>query len=362
MLDYKFQRKAKRTLCIVRLHPVVLLVACSLIILLSRCNESSGAQEKEETFTNPLLPSGADPWVIYKDGYYFYTHTLGDRISIWKTDALTRLKEGSVKTVWTPPSSGLNSKHIWAPELHSIDGKWYLYYTATNEENPGDDTRYVFVLENTAADPLEGSWVDKGRVNTNHSGLDGSVFEYGGIRYFVYSAYVGPQSVLVIARMKDPWTLEGDQVVIATPTYGWEKKGGREILEGPQFLKGAGEKLFIIYSASACWSDEYALGMLTASADADLLDAASWQKSPVPVFSLSPANNVYAPGHNSFFKSPDGTEDWILYHANTGPGQGCDQRRSPRAQKFLWNEDGIPVFGEPVEVGEVLTAPSKGKQ
>lgn len=360
MLDFKIRWTGKRRFCVFKSGRAVLLTACCLAISFSCCNDNTGGgQGNEDSFTNPLLPSGADPWAIYKDGFYFYTHTLGDRISIWKTDRLTRLQEASVKTVWIAPSSGLNSKHIWAPELHSINGKWYLYYTATNDENPGDDTRYVFVLENTAADPLEGSWVDKGRVNTEHSGLDGSVFAYEGIRYFLYSAYVGPQSVLVIARMKDPWTLEGDQVVIATPTYDWEKKGGREILEGPQFLEGVEGKVFIIYSASACWSDEYALGMLTASGNADLRDAASWEKSPVPVFSLSPANNVYAPGHNSFFKSPDGSEDWILYHANTGPGQGCDQRRSPRAQKFSWEKDGTPSFGEPVKAGEILSAPSQ---
>ena len=25
---------------------------------------------RSETFTNPLLPQGSDPWAIYKDGYY----------------------------------------------------------------------------------------------------------------------------------------------------------------------------------------------------------------------------------------------------------------------------------------------------
>jgi GH43 family beta-xylosidase len=67
---------------------------------------------------------------------------------------------------------------------------------------------------------------------------------------------------------------------------------------------------------------------------------------------------VYAPGHNSFFKSPDGKEYWILYHANAGPGQGCDQRRSPRMQKFDWRNDGTPDFGIPVKINEQLRAPS----
>jgi GH43 family beta-xylosidase len=245
--------------------------------------------------------------------------------------------------------------------LHYLDGKWYLYYTATDVNNDGDASRYIFVLENTSANPLQGTWTDKGKVNMQHSGLDGSVFEHTGKRYFAYSAYIGPQSVLVISLMKNPWTLAEKQVVIAKPDKVWEKFGGREILEGPQFLTNNTGKVFIIYSASACWADEYSLGMLTANDKADLLNPASWVKSIEPVFKQSAAHHVYAPGHNSFFKSPDGKEHWILYHANTGAGQGCDHRRSPRMQPFHWKKDGTPDFGEPVRADSVLRAPSTVK-
>ena len=64
------------------------------------------------TFTNPLLPSGADPWSIYKDGYYFYTNTLGDRIDVWKTRSLADLKTAERKTIWTPPAGTSYSKEI----------------------------------------------------------------------------------------------------------------------------------------------------------------------------------------------------------------------------------------------------------
>ncbi len=77
------------------------------------------------------------------------------------------------------------------------------------------------------------------------------------------------------------------------------------------------------------------------------------------VFDQSPENSVYAPGHNSFFKSPDGKEDWILYHANSEPSQGCGRYRSPRAQQFTWDADGKPVFGEPIKTGIPIKSPAK---
>jgi GH43 family beta-xylosidase len=178
----------------------------------------------------------------------------------------------------------------------------------------------------------------------------------------------GTQSIY-IARLKNPWTVESQRTKLSTPQYPWEKVGDVDsktlpgnpphidVNEGPEILKHEG-KIFLIYSASACWTDNYALGMLTATSGRDLLDLSAWQKSPKPVFHQSPENGVYATGHNSFFKSPDGKQDWILYHANSAPGQGCGWHRSPRAQRFTWNADGTPDFGTPVAAGTAIERPS----
>jgi GH43 family beta-xylosidase len=103
--------------------------------------------------------------------------------------------------------------------------------------------------------------------------------------------------------------------------------------EGPQALQHD-NRIFIVYSASGCWTDYYALGMLSFTGKNNLLDSAAWVKNPQPVFKQSKENEVFAPGHNSFFKSPDGKEDWILYHANSKPGEGCGRQRSPRRKKL----------------------------
>ena len=183
--------------------------------------------DPKDSFTNPLLPSGPDPWVLREGKYYYYMHTLGDRLAIWKTRDIADLKNAERKTVWTPPSSGPNAVSIWAPELHRIDGKWYIYYTAAASGHNDDAHRGVFVLENSSADPLRGEWLDRGRINTAHPGIDGTTFGYRGRRYFVYSPYVGPDSVLAIALMKDAVTLTGPEVIVARPDQAWEKQGGQ---------------------------------------------------------------------------------------------------------------------------------------
>lgn len=311
-----------------------------------------------ETFRNPLLPSGPDPWVVQRDGTYYYTSTLGDRIALRKTRDIGRLAEAPVTVVWRAPASGPQSVSVWAPELHFIDGKWYLYYAAADKAHDDDAHRHLFVLENSSADPTRGQWVSRGMLKTAHNGIDPTVFQSHSRLYLVYSAYVGDHSDLVIAPMSNPWTLGTPQVDIAHPTYAWEMQGGRRILEGPEFLEGPTGKLFLSYSASACWSDHYALGLLGAAPDANPLDPASWHKSPQPVFAESAANHVYAPGHNGFFQSPDGKQTWIIYHANSGPDRKCGPDRSPRIQQLHWRADGTPDFGVPVKAGVPLVVPS----
>ena len=310
------------------------------------------------TFTNPLKTNGPDPWIIRHDGYYYYTSTTGKNLMLWKSATLEGVKEEPGKVVWVPPTSGPNSAQIWAPELHRLDGKWYLYYTASDKANASDNTRYVFVLENTSADPTQGTWTDRGRVNTKYPGLDGTVFEQGGKRYFVYSAYVGPQSVLAIAPLTKPWLIDaGRETIIAQPTYVWEKGGGRQILEGPEFLAGKKGQLLIVYSASACWDDNYCLGMLTAKPGADPLRAESWVKSAEPVFKPSAETGVWGTGHNGFTTSPDGRENWLLYHAKSAADGKCEGR-SARAQRFGWRADGTPDFGVPAALATPQAVPS----
>lgn len=202
---------------------------------------------------------------------------------------------------------------------------------------------------------------------SNKWAIDPTVFEAGGRLYALWSGWSddvdGTQNIY-IARLKNPWTVEGNRVLLSTPHYNWEKVGDLpgqhrhvNVNEGPEILRHGG-KLFLIYSASGCWTDDYSLGMLTADVHQNLLNPASWKKSPQAVFSGQPSAHAFGTGHNTFFQSPSGKQDWIIYHANPEPGEGCSVQRSPRAQPFTWNSNGTPNFGKPVPLDTPIEKPN----
>jgi GH43 family beta-xylosidase len=222
----------------------------------------------------------------------------------------------------------------------------------------------MFVLENDRSDPTTGTWVDRGRLagpDQDAWAIDGTVLEHAGQRYFVWSGRASPDDPdqrIYIARMQNPWTLAGGRVLLSSPDRPWERAGRIGVNEGPQVLRNPAGDVFLVYSANGCWTDDYALGMLALRTGGDPLDAADWVKSDRPVFSGNAASGAYGPGHNGFFTSADGTEGWIVYHANAAAGRGCGDARTPRMQPFRWRADGTPDFGTPAPVGRAMPVPS----
>lgn len=342
-------------------------LAALLVVLVAGCGKShvtnninNNTVPKTAYFTNPLRPTGPDPWVSQQNGTYYYTYTTGDNLTVYQTTKMSKLGAAQSNVIWTPPATGSYAHDIWAPEMHYLQNKWYLYFAADN----GNDTSHrVFVLESGDASPFTNNWTFKGQLKpaTDRWAIDPTILEYNGGTYLLWSGWQGynqpGNQQIYIAKMKDPYTIDGDRVMISQPDYAWERNGSA-VNEGPEILANSTGNVFLIYSASSCFTDDYCLGMLTLKPGGNPMSPGDWTKSADPVFTKNTSGNTFGPGHCSFFVSPDGTENWLLYHGNSFSGQGCGDTRSPRMQKFSWNSDGTPNFGTPIAAGVNIQVPS----
>jgi GH43 family beta-xylosidase len=309
-------------------------------------------------FTNPLILQRADPH-IYKhtDGFYYYTATVPqyDRIILRRSTTLQGLASAAETVIWRRHTSGEMGAHIWAPEIHHIDGRWYIYFAAGRADDVWRIRMYV--LENASANPLTGTWTERGRIATplDTFSLDATTFAHNGARYLAWAQNdpaVGSGTNLYLAAMSNPWTISGTPVRISVPTHAWETVG-HQVNEGAAVIQRNG-RVFMTFSASATDAN-YAVGLLTAPASSDLLDPASWTKNPQPVFRSNDATGQYGPGHNSFTVSEDGQSDIVVYHARNYRDISGDPLNDPnrrtRLQKLYWNPDGTPNFGIPLADG-----------
>ena len=313
----------------------------------------------EATFTNPLNDSGPDPWMTWYEGHYYLAATTWGEadvgLTMRKARTVEELKNAEPVQIWQDDTAD-RCCNFWAPEFFLLDGpnglRWYGYFTGGASGTDFVQTQFMHVIESAGTDPM-GPYTYKGKL-VERNALDGSVLQLDGKLYAIYSVWNETQD-LAIKEMSNPWTTVGDETTLARPELPWERQDGT-VLEGPVALQRDG-KTFIVYAASACWGPNYKLGMLTYQGGDPLL-AASWAKSPEPLFQRADERGVFAPGHNTFFKSPDGSEDWIVYHANDLESDVCDMGRTPRMQRFTWSEDGTPNFGIPVATSTPLAVPS----
>lgn len=311
-------------------------------------------------YKNPIIPERADPWVYkHTDGYYYFTSSVPgyQQIEVRRAKTIDGLRNGEHKVVWEAHDKGPLSQLIWAPEIHHIFGKWYIYFAASDDDEIRDNKHFhrMFVIENSHENPLEGEWTEKGQIKTHQESfsIDATVFLHQQQLYYVWAQLeptVPGNSNLYLAKMKNPWTLEGKELLLSIPEYDWEKIGFM-VNEAPAVIIRNG-KVIITYSASAT-DENYAMGLLWADEQADLLDGYSWHKLKEPVFTSSERNKQFGPGHNSFTIAEDGRTDLLIYHARPEKNKSGDPLQNPnrhaRVQPFTWGKDGLPIFGEPVK-------------
>ena len=302
-----------------------------------------------------FIEQRADPYIIRKDGWYYFTASAPefDRIVLRKARTLKELPDAVEKIVWTKHPEGPMSCNIWAPELHFVDGRWYIYFAAARggADESGVYDHRIYALENENPDPFAGGFTEKGQIDTGWQSfsLDATTAEYNGKRYFIWAQRdfdIPGNSNLYIAEMKNALELKLPAVRLSVPEYDWECRGFL-VNEGPSCLIHEG-RLFLTYSASAT-DERYAIGLLALKENGDPLDADAWEKSPVPIMVTEEKNGLYGPGHNSFTVDEEG-DDLLVFHARPYPGFHGDALSDPNRHCFLrkvrYDEKGLPVLSD----------------
>lgn len=288
------------------------------------------------TFSNPLNQQrGADPCMRFLNGRYFLTSTQNTNIAMRSATTIEGLKTAPSQVLWSDSTAGRNFD-FWAPEFWFLNGNWHIYYAVAG--NGDDNTHRLHVLRGgtNPNDPTIGTYSYVNSLipaNFNQWAVDGSILQLNSQLYFIFSGLKTNSpwtQCTYIVRMSSPTALSGNAVQISCPTFSWET-AATPVQEGPEAITVNGVT-HIVYSASHCSTDDYALGMLTLASGADPMVASSWTKTSTPVFTKNTAARVYGPGHHFMFQM--GSNWYFAYHGKSAPGQGCGDLRTTRVQPF----------------------------
>lgn len=313
---------------------------------------AAAAPTGRTVFRNPINGSADPTMTVYRGRYYLAT-TQGDRLSIWTSRSIGGLLNAPEQVIWRGADDDPSrSTQIWAPALYKFGKHWYVYYTASD----GVDANHrMYVLESAGDDPL-GPYHFKAKIaDQGVYAIDGEPFVHNGQMYFSWTSPgrgypTGPQQIYAL-KMTNPWTAVGTPVALPV-----DNGGCGSVREGPTGLRH-GNQLFLTYSTCDTGLPDYQLWMISIKNGADPLVASNWTKYAAPLLKRNDAKGVYGPGHHSFFKSPDGRQDWIAYHAKNSSAYTYDWRTT-RAQQVHWNADGTPFIDPPAGLGDDVVAPS----
>ncbi|RCI16638.1 hypothetical protein L249_2570 [Ophiocordyceps polyrhachis-furcata BCC 54312] len=297
-----------------------------------------------------------DPWITAVNGMFYFTFTLANRVEIWASSQLENFEGCQKAVIWQPEPGSAWSADIWAPELHRIKGRWYVYTCGAPPE-VGNAGHRTLVLESDREDPMDVSgWKFLGPLKgmPDQWSIDATVFSINGDDLFICWSGWPPgdnsdtQQDLFVASMASPVEVVGDTMTcICHASKAWERPddGTRGIAEGPTWVDFAGFR-GIVYSAYGSWTSEYKLGLMALEGN-DPLRAKSWSKRSAPLLmSDKDHGGPFGPGHASFLPSPynDG-RIYCIYHgtANYGEGWGNRKARVLSLGPEMFAQDADPV-------------------
>jgi GH43 family beta-xylosidase len=288
-----------------------------------------------DTFRERRPFPGQDPWVVRHEGWYLLVQSAaGDRrLVVRRFRDLEHMERNTETVIWAPRGAG-PGRQLWAPELHHVEGRWYVYFAAS-DGRMANHRSYALVAD----DPL-GPYEYLGPVrDPSHDvwSIDLTVLTHEGRLYAVWSGWEGagdqfPQN-LYVASMSDPWTISGERRCLSRPEHGWEMSEA-PVNEGPEAVRNpATGQLFLLFSADASWTQAYKMGLL-AFTGGDVTDPGSWVKADVPWFTGG--------GHGCVVGSEGGSD--LVYHRKVSADPGWADREILTAP-LAWDGRGYPVVG-----------------
>lgn len=182
-------------------------------------------------YKNPIIPytvygHTADPYVLRRKDKYYHCYMKDDGVYISVADKLCDIGMGTETKIYDAPTHGKNS--LWfAPELHNINGKWYVYAAPQIDE---EDTHCMCVLEYEGDTPV-GQYKNMGMVHglENSWCIDGTVMEFEGKLYFIWTTC----KEIYMAQMESPTSICGKIIALTHPEYEFETKTEVLVNEGP---------------------------------------------------------------------------------------------------------------------------------
>ena len=336
---------------------------------------STGKTPPESVYTNPIYTRNSNTSITYHEGLYYYLQDTPGKLVLYVSDDPTDF-DGKERHEICDVRAEYKLYHYWHPQIANIDGVWYIYFAA---DDGNTDNHQLYVLTNPSADPTRGQFRMKGHISTdpqNNWAIHAHVFPYEGNWYMLWSGWetrriFAETQCLYIARMKNPWTLATERVLISKPEYEWECQwinpdGSTRIAyplmvnESPFFFcNAATDKAYIYYSASASWTPYYSIGELSAPKGSDLLDPSVWTKRPTPVLAQNREAEIYGPGYPFIIPSPDSTEYYLIYMARSNEiNMYGNTSYGVYMQKIDFDDKGAPQIGTAVSRDVPLPKPS----
>lgn len=309
----------------------------------------------QDHYVFPVALNRADPCIAkWQDKYYFIAtndadgnHTLYMRAA----DTIAELVEAEEVLILDSDTYEDIRGLLWAPEFHIINDELYIFHAATTGEFFYEES-HVMKLRQGGNPMCKEDWsrprkvVKKDGSDLCEAGktisLDMTVFKQNGEYYVVWSQRqflpVDLGAWLYIAKIdaNEPWRLTTDPVILSKPEYGWANNH-TFVDEGP-FALVTDQKLFLTFS-SALVDATYAVGLLSADLEADVLDPKSWTKGNYPLLTSRSVEGEYGTGHNAYVIDEDGNV-WNTYHARPG----IDGPRSSGIRRVHFDNEGYPVL------------------